>query len=132
MPHTISTFLMFEGQAEEAVNLYTSLFDDAKVIEMRRFAEGAGPEGKIERAIFEIAGQRFMAFDSPAPHNFTFTPSISIFVVCEDPGEVDRLHATLSEGGQELMPLGEYPFSPRFTWIQDRFGVSWQLSAPLR
>jgi len=63
-------------------------------------------------------------------HEFTFTPAVSLFVQCEDEAELDRLHAALSEGGGELMPPGDYGFSRKFTWVNDRFGVSWQLNLP--
>jgi len=71
-----------------------------------------------------------MAFDSPAPHNFTFTPAISLFVTCETEEELGRLYAALLEDGEVAMPLGEYGFSRRFGWVVDRFGVSWQLNLP--
>lgn len=65
---------------------------------------------------------------SPAKHGFTFTPSISFWVDCETEAEIDRTFAKLVEGGQVFMPLGAYPFSPRFGWVGDKFGVTWQLS----
>jgi predicted 3-demethylubiquinone-9 3-methyltransferase (glyoxalase superfamily) len=119
---------MFEGQAEAAIELYTSLFPDAEVERLVRYGEGeAGPPGTIYQAVFVLNGQRIMAIDSPMPHGFTFTPAMSLFVTCETEAEVDRLFAALSEGGQVLMPLDNYPFSPRFGWTNDRFGVSWQV-----
>jgi len=68
-----------------------------------------------------------MAMDSPPVHEFTFTPSTSFFVTCESQSEVDRLFAALSEGGGVLMGLDSYPFAKRYAWVNDRFGVSWQL-----
>jgi predicted 3-demethylubiquinone-9 3-methyltransferase (glyoxalase superfamily) len=128
---TVSTFLMFEGRASEALDFYLSLFEDAKVLHLERYGAGElGPEGTIEQALVTLGGHSLMFFDSPAPHGFTFTPSISLFVRCRSAAEVDRLFAALSEGGEVLMPLGAYPFSPRFAWCSDRFGVSWQLLLP--
>ncbi|MFE8946332.1 VOC family protein [Streptomyces sp. NPDC003233] len=127
----ITTFLMFEGVAEEAMTFYTSLFDDAEVVNVTRYgADGTGKEGSVQHATFSLAGQQFMCIDSPAHHDFTFTPAISLFVQCEDEAEIDRLHAALTEQGTELMPLGNYGFSAKFTWLNDRFGVSWQLNLP--
>lgn len=77
-------------------------------------------------AEFTLAGQKLMCIDSPAKHALTFTPSISLFVDCGE-REIDTLFARLSDGGHVLMPLAEYPFSRRFGWVSDRFGVSWQL-----
>ncbi len=79
-------------------------------------------------AVFSLAGQRFMCIDSFVGHAFTFTPATSLFVECRTADEVDALFARPSEGGQVLMPLEAYPFSPRYAWVSDRFGVSWQLS----
>jgi predicted 3-demethylubiquinone-9 3-methyltransferase (glyoxalase superfamily) len=125
----ITTFLMFEGNAEEAMTFYISLFDDAEVVRVTRYgAEGPGKEGSVQQATFALAGQQFMCIDSPAHHEFTFTPSVSLFVQCADQAEIDRLYAALGEGGAELMPLGDYGFSARFGWVNDRFGVSWQLN----
>jgi predicted 3-demethylubiquinone-9 3-methyltransferase (glyoxalase superfamily) len=69
-----------------------------------------------------------MAIDSPVKHDFTFTPAMSLFVDCADEAEIDALFAKLSEGGKVLMPLAAYPFSRKFGWLSDRFGVSWQLN----
>ena len=131
MAEQISTFLMFEGRAEEAMNFYVSLFDDAEVVSITRHgAEGPGPEGSVMAAVFTLAGQRLMCSDSFVQHQFTFTPSVSLFVDCADEAELDRLYAALSEKGGVLMPLGEYGFSRKFGWVNDRFGVSWQVNLP--
>ena len=127
----ITTFLMFQGQAEEAINFYTSLFDDGEILELNRFGpDDPGTDGATMLARFSIAGQTFMALDSDPIHEFTFTPSMSLFVTCQSEDEVDRLAADLSDGGQELMPLGSYGFSTKFAWVNDRYGVSWQLNLP--
>ncbi|MEV8070717.1 VOC family protein [Streptomyces sp. NPDC085995] len=127
----ITTFLMFEGRAEEAMGFYVSLFDDAEIVSITRYgAEGPGAEGSVQHATFSLAGQEFMCIDSPARHEFTFTPAISLFVQCADEAEIDRLYAALGQQGAELMPLGDYGFSRKFGWVNDRFGVSWQLNLP--
>ncbi|KUN84126.1 glyoxalase family protein [Streptomyces bungoensis] len=127
----ITTFLMFEGDAEDAMAFYTSLFDDAEVVSVSRYgAEGPGKEGSVQHATFSLAGQQIMCIDSPVEHGFTFTPAVSLFVQCEDEAEIDRLYAALAEGGSVLMPLGDHGFSARFGWVNDRFGVSWQLNLP--
>jgi predicted 3-demethylubiquinone-9 3-methyltransferase (glyoxalase superfamily) len=128
-PQKITTFLMFEGNAEEAMTFYMSLFDGAEVVSINRYgADGPGAEGSVQRATFSLAGQQFMCIDSPASHEFTFTPAISLFVQCENEAELDRLFAALAEEGTQLMPLGNYGFSAKFGWVNDRFGVSWQLN----
>ncbi|MEV7616644.1 VOC family protein [Streptomyces sp. NPDC089799] len=130
-PQKITTFLMFEGRAEEAMGFYTSLFDDGRIIDITRYGAGEpGPEGTVQVAVFQLAGQRFMCIDSPAKHQFGFTPAVSLYVDCADGAELERLYAALSEGGAALMPLGDYGFSTRFGWVNDRFGVSWQLNLP--
>jgi predicted 3-demethylubiquinone-9 3-methyltransferase (glyoxalase superfamily) len=128
----ITTFLMFEGNAEEAMACYVSLFEDAEVVSITRFdAGGPGKEGSVQHATFSLAGQRFMCIDSPVAHGFTFTPAVSLFVQCADEAEIDRLYAALSDRGKELMPLGDHGFSAKFGWVNDRFGVSWQLNLPV-
>ncbi len=128
-PRKITTFLMFEGRAEEAIAYYSSLFDDAEIIDITRYgADEPGPEGTVQRATFSLAGQQFMCIDSYVKHDFTFTPAVSLFVECENEAEIDRLYAALAEDGAELMPLGSYGFSAKFGWVNDRFGVSWQLN----
>ncbi|MER6564234.1 VOC family protein [Streptomyces sp. NPDC001027] len=127
----ITTFLMFQGNAEDAMNFYISLFDDAEVVGISRYgAAGPGKEGSVQHATFSLAGEEFMCIDSPVQHDFTFTPAVSLFVQCQDEAELDRLFAALAEQGAVLMPLGDYGFSPRFGWVNDRFGVSWQLNLP--
>ncbi len=124
-----TTFLMFEGQAEEAMNFYISLFPGSGVLNIQRYGpEGPGPEGSVLHATFKLGGQEYMCIDSYAKHAFTFTPSVSIYVRCETTTEIDQLFEKLSDGGKVMMPLGAYPFSPRFGWLSDRYGVSWQLA----
>lgn len=125
----VTTFLMFEGRAEEAMNFYTSLFPDSAILDISRYgAEGPGAEGSVIHATFTLAGQELMAIDSFVKHEFTFTPAISLYITCRSEDEIDELYAKLSEGGGVLMPLDAYPFSPKFGWVNDRFGVSWQLT----
>jgi predicted 3-demethylubiquinone-9 3-methyltransferase (glyoxalase superfamily) len=125
----ITTFLMFEGKAEEAIKLYTSAFKDSEILKLVRYGkEGPGDEGTIQKAHFSLNGQEFMAIDSPVKHAFGFTPSVSLFVHCNSEQEVEDLYTKLSEGGKVLMPLDKYPFSDKFCWITDKYGVSWQFS----
>lgn len=127
----ITTFLMFQGRAEEAMTFYVSLFDDGEINSITRYgADGEGAEGGVQHATFTLAGQQLMCIDSPVRHEFGFTPAMSLFVQCGSAEELARLYAALAEGGRELMPLGEYGFSKRFGWVDDRFGVSWQLNLP--
>ena len=129
-PQKITTFLMFQnGRAEEAIRFYTGLFDDAGIVSMTKYGpEGPGTEGSVQHAVFTLAGQQYMAIDSPIQHGFDFTPSISLWVDCESEEDIDRLYSALLDGGTALMPIGEYGFSQRFGWVNDRFGVSWQLN----
>lgn len=129
MPKQVTPFLMFEGRAEEAMTFYVSVFADARIEEIKRYgAGGPAKEGSVMLARFSIAGQGFLCSDSFVHHDFTFTPSMSVFVTCESEAELDAAFAKLSEGGGVLMPPGNYGFSPKFAWVADRFGVSWQLN----
>ena len=124
----VTSLLMFSGQAEEAMSFYLSLFDESQVLSIRRYGPNeAGVEGSVMHATFSLGGQQLMCIDSSVQHAFTFTPAISLYVACLSVEEIDRLFERLSEGGQVLMPLDAYPFSERFAWIADRYGVSWQL-----
>jgi predicted 3-demethylubiquinone-9 3-methyltransferase (glyoxalase superfamily) len=126
---TITPFLMFEGSAEAAMNLYLSLFPGSEIVSITRYGdEGPGAAGTVQHATFSLAGQRVMCIDSFVRHGFTFTPATSLHVTCDTEAEIDALYAGLSEGGQVLMPLDAYPFSRRYAWLNDRFGVSWQLT----
>lgn len=125
----ITTFLMFEGKAEEAMNFYVSLFDGAEIGSIHRYeTTEAGAEGGVVHATFSLAGQTFMCMDSNVKHGFTFTPSMSLYVSCATEEEIDRLFEKLSEGGTVMMPLAAYPFSEKFAWVADKYGVSWQLN----
>jgi predicted 3-demethylubiquinone-9 3-methyltransferase (glyoxalase superfamily) len=129
---TVTPFLMFQdGRAEEAMRLYASLFPQSRIEAVDHVgAGGQGKEGSLLRGMLNIAGQMLRFFDSPVKHGFEFTPSISLFVDCDTEAELDKLYAALLEGGGALMPLGNYGFSRKFGWVNDRFGVSWQLNLP--
>lgn len=128
----ITPFLWFDKNAEEAINFYTSIFPNSKITSIQRYPEDqqVGPmadmKGKILTAVFELEGQRFMALDGGPI--FKFTPAISFFVSCETEEEINSLWEKLSEGGKVRMEFQKYPFSDKYGWTDDKFGVSWQLS----
>ena len=130
MSQTIRPFLMFQdGRAEAAMTFYVSLFPDGEILDIARHGpSGPGPEGSVVLARFTIGGQQVLCSDSFVTHAFDFTPSTSLFVDCASEDEIARLAGALVEGGAELMPLGDYGFSRRFAWLNDRHGVSWQLN----
>ena len=112
----ISPFLWFDGNAEEAVNFYVSIFKDAKILNLSRYGEaGPGPKGSVMSATFQLHGQEFIALNG-GPH-FKFTPAISFFVHCQTQEEVDELWEKLSAGGRK----------DRCGWLTDKYGLSWQI-----
>ncbi|NIJ55080.1 VOC family protein [Dyadobacter arcticus] len=129
MAQKITTFLMFEGQAEEAITFYTSLFPDSAITSISKHVAGE-MEGKIIHATFTLNGIQYMAIDSSPVHDFTFTPAMSLFISCESEEEITELYEKLLEGGKALMAIGNYGFSKKFGWVNDRFGVSWQINLP--
>jgi len=126
----ITPFLWFDTQAEEAANFYLSVFNNSRVTRTTRYnADSAAatgiPEGTAMTVEFHLEGQVFTALNGgPA---FKISPAISFMVNCYTGEEVERLWEKLSPGGQVFMEIGKYPFSDRYGWIQDKFGVSWQL-----
>ena len=118
LPH-----LWYDTEAKEAATFYISLFEHSKIL--NETVIGDTPSGDAEIINFELAGQQFAAI-SAGPY-FKLNPSISLMVACNSIEEVNTKWKALSEGGSELMPLGEYPFSKWYGWIQDRYGLSWQL-----
>src|SRR5215471_11761060 len=128
---TATPFLMFQGGiAQSALDLYFATFPDSRMVRVERYAqsESGPPAGSIKVAVFTLCGREFMCSDSPINHGFSFTPASSTFVDFDSVTELERVFAVLSERGQVLMPLGNYGFSTRFGWLNDRFGVSWQLN----
>jgi predicted 3-demethylubiquinone-9 3-methyltransferase (glyoxalase superfamily) len=107
----ITPFLWFDGQAEEAMHFYVSIFRNSKVGTIQR----AGPNGPVISVTFQLEGQEFMALNGGP--KYKFTPAISLFVNCETQQEVDDLWARLTAGGEE-QPCG---------WLVDKFGLSWQI-----
>jgi predicted 3-demethylubiquinone-9 3-methyltransferase (glyoxalase superfamily) len=115
--------LWYDKEAVEAANWYVSLFENSSIINVTTLLDT--PSGDADMVDFQLANLEFSAI-SAGPY-FTFNPSVSLMVACSTIEEVDRLHASLTSGGTELMPLGEYPFSKRYAWIQDKYGLGWQL-----
>ena len=129
-----TTFLMFVGdkvgKAEEAMNFYISVFKNASIKGIERYDADSptAKKGMVKMGIFTIEGQEYMVSENTAPHQFTFTPAVSIFVQCENEEELTSLYTKLSEGGGVMMELNNYGFSKKFAWVADRYGVSWQLN----
>jgi predicted 3-demethylubiquinone-9 3-methyltransferase (glyoxalase superfamily) len=115
--------LWYDKEAKEAVSFYVSIFDDARILDVTVIEDT--PSGDAEMLSFQLEGQLFSAL-SGGPI-FKLNPSISLMVACSTAEEVDKKYAALSQGGVDLMPLGEYPFSKRYAWTKDRYGLSWQL-----
>lgn len=127
----ITPHLWFDKEAVEAAKFYISVFDNSKITNVTTIHEVPSPSGDSDIVSFELWGQPFMAIS--AGPDFKLNPSVS-FMVNFDPsrdpdarGKLDAAWAKLSEGGSVLMPLQEYPFSKRYGWLQDRYGLSWQL-----
>jgi predicted 3-demethylubiquinone-9 3-methyltransferase (glyoxalase superfamily) len=131
MMQKITPFLWFDDNAEEAMNFYVSLFENSRVVNIFRYPDEPldipmqGMEGKVLTGEFELGGQQFMALDGGP--QFQFTPAISFFVNCRTEDEIDRLFEQLSARGDVMMPLQQYPFAEKFAWVQDRYGLTWQL-----
>ncbi|HVE92432.1 MAG TPA: VOC family protein [Actinomycetota bacterium] len=119
----ITPHLWFDTQAREAADFYTSLFEQSEVGQVTTLRDT--PSGDADVVPFVLAGQRFMSIN--AGPLFKFNPSISFTILCASTDEVDRLWKELSEGGFAMMPLDSYPWSQRYGWVADRFGLSWQL-----
>lgn len=112
----ITPFLWFDSQAEEAANLYVSIFKNSKILTIARYGKsGPGPEGSVMTVEFELDGQRFVALNG-GPH-FKFTEAISFVISCETQQEVDEYWGKLLEGGEESM----------CGWLKDKYGLSWQI-----
>ncbi len=119
-PQKITPFLWFDHQAEEAAGFYTSVFRNSKIDRVLHFGEQVGVVD------FSLDGQGFNAMNAgPA---FQLNPTISFFVVCETEAETDEVWGKLLEGGKVLVRLDKYPWSEKYGWVQDRFGMSWQIS----
>jgi predicted 3-demethylubiquinone-9 3-methyltransferase (glyoxalase superfamily) len=112
----ITPFLWFDGNAEEAMHFYCSIFPNSQTMAVTRYGDaGPGLTGTVMSATFQLAGQEFMALNGGP--QFTFSPAISFFVHCETQEEVDEFWGNLSEGGEK----------GRCGWLRDRYGVSWQI-----
>ncbi len=118
----ITPFLWYNGNVEEAVNYYTSAFRNSKIGMMQKM----DPNGKVFTATFELEGQTIMALDGGPLYQFT--PAVSLFVNTDTEEYTDHLWRIFSEGGNVLMPYMKYPFSQKFGWVVDKFGLSWQFN----
>jgi predicted 3-demethylubiquinone-9 3-methyltransferase (glyoxalase superfamily) len=126
----ITPFLWFDSNAEEAVNFYTSVFKNSKAGKSTRYDEtGAAATGSKAGSVmtisFQLDGLEFTAIN--AGPVFKFNPSISFFVVSKDESEIESLWKKFSDGGKILMELGKYDWSKKYGWVEDKFGLSWQL-----
>ena len=112
----IVTNLWFDGRVEEALDFYTTIFEDARIKELTRYGEaGRGPTGEIMTATIELAGQEFTIINGGP--GFPHSPAMSLEVRCQDQHEVDELWEKLSDGGEK----------GQCGWLTDRFGISWQV-----
>jgi predicted 3-demethylubiquinone-9 3-methyltransferase (glyoxalase superfamily) len=113
----INTFLTYNSQAEEAVNLYLSVFESGRIVDIMRSGDaGPGPKGTVFSITFELLGQTFMALNGGP--SFKFSEGVSLFVSCETQAEIDRFWTKLTENGGKEIQCG---------WLVDKFGVSWQI-----
>jgi predicted 3-demethylubiquinone-9 3-methyltransferase (glyoxalase superfamily) len=119
----ITTHLWFDKEAKEAAEFYTSVFENSKIKDMTTLDNT--PSGSVDMVTIELSGQEFTLLS--AGPLFKFNPSVSFLVACQTKDEVDAFWEKLSEGGAVLMELGEYPFSEKYGWTQDKYGLSWQV-----
>lgn len=129
MPKSVLPFLMFQGNAEAALDFYRAALPGAQVDRIERYGENEPvAAGSLKTARLTVCGQEVMIFDSPPMHDFAFTPSFSFFVECADEDEVRTLATAFADGGHPLMPVDNYGFSKLYAWVADRFGVTWQFN----
>ena len=129
MPKSCQPFLMFQETAPAALDFYQATIPGAVVGNTSTYGDGEPlPAGTLKLATLTIAGQQIAIHNSPRVHKFDFTPAVSFFLECESEEEVTTLAGKLSEGGKALMPAGQYGFSSQFAWVEDRYGVNWQLN----
>ena len=123
---------MFNGNAEEAIQRYTSLFQDSEIITMVKYDDTIPEQaGKVQHSIFTLNGQVFMAIDNMNGAEIEMNPAMSLYVTVKDQFEMDTLYNGLKDGGAILMPKTEMPPQYReFAWVQDKFGVNFQLALP--
>src|SRR5215471_16719092 len=119
----ITPHLWFDKEAKNAADFYTSIFNDSKVKNSTRLDNT--PSGSVDIVTIDLFGQEFTLIS--AGPLFKFNPSVSFLVACKTKDEVEALWKQLSKGGTARMELGEYPFSEKYGWIQDRYGLSWQV-----
>src|SRR5436190_4683810 len=119
----ITPHLWFDKEARQAAELYTSLIPDSKITSVKTIRDT--PSGDCDIVSFELAGEPFMAIS--AGPLFKLNPSVSFHVKCSSKEQVDAIFHKFSAGGTVLMPLDSYPFSERYGWVQDKYGLSWQV-----
>jgi predicted 3-demethylubiquinone-9 3-methyltransferase (glyoxalase superfamily) len=137
---SLSIYLTFHGNAEEAMNFYISVFENAEVVHViRARSEDAGwTEGTLQYGIFKIASQQVVCMNAPPPGSrgndiapwpeFEFNPAMTIYVERDSEEGFDKLYEALSEGGDKYLPAQSYGFSPKFAWVNDRYGISWRIN----
>lgn len=126
----VSTFVMFQGEAQQAIDLYSQVFERFRLMQVQHY--DPTPDGRrlIKHATIDFDRQNLVFIDSPISHDFSFTPAVSLFINLPNEEALERAFHRLAEGGKVLMPLDDYGFSARFGWLNDRFGLSWQLNVP--
>lgn len=131
-PQSITPFLWFDNQADEAMKFYTSLFPESSIDHVQYYPDESldehykGMSGKVINGQFTLWGTKFGCLDGGP--QFALNASISLFVVFDTPEEVDAAWAKLIDGGESLMEIDNYPWAPRYGWLSDKFGLTWQLS----
>ena len=123
MRQKITSHLWFDKEAKEAAEFYTLIFEDSTIKDATTIHNT--PSGDTEVVNIDLIGQEFTLIS--AGPLFKFNPSISFLVACKTKEDLDALWSELSKGGKTLMDIGAYPFSERYGWIQDKYGLSWQL-----
>jgi predicted 3-demethylubiquinone-9 3-methyltransferase (glyoxalase superfamily) len=123
--------LWFDQEAEEAVNFYSEVFGNAEILTISRYGKEGyehhkKPEGSAMAVSFSMHGQEFLALNGGP--QYTHSPGVSFYVTCETKEEADRVWRVLAEKGTILMPYDQYEWSEKYGWLNDRYGVSWQVS----
>ncbi len=129
MDQKINVSLMFKENSEEAINFYTSIFKDSEITHVSYYDETEDNSKKrVSFGRLKLGGQEILFMDSSIEDDFVFTPSISLYLNCYNEEEIDMLFEKLSQNGKVLIPLDIYDFSRKYGWLEDKYGISWQLN----